>query len=101
MALITQFLKTCEQNETPYEDEGKGNKDGKQPINIVRRIKLSLANKLIKFVDRDLGLRQVEDWANKGTYPVQVVYGPEGCGKTAWLRQSAELLRELGFEVFT
>ena len=46
-----------------------------------------------------MALRQVEDWANRGTYPVQVVYGPEGCGKTAWLRQSAELLRELGFEV--
>ena len=30
---------------------------------------------------------------------VHVVYGPEGCGKTAWLRQSAVLLRELGFHV--
>ncbi len=28
-----------------------------------------------------------------------MVYGPEGCGKTAWLRQSAELLRDLGFDV--
>ncbi len=35
-----------------------------------------------------------------GTYPpVQVVFGPEGCGKTAWLKQSVVLLRELGFEV--
>ena len=48
---------------------------------------------------RDLALGRVVDWANRGTYPVQVVYGPEGCGKTAWLRQSAELLRELGFSV--
>ena len=46
-----------------------------------------------------MALRQVENWANKGTYPVQVVYGPEGCGKSAWLRQSAELLRELSFDV--
>ena len=66
---------------------------------MVRKIKLSLADQLVEFVDRDLGLKQVEDWAGRGTYPVQVVYGPEGCGKTAWLRQSAELLRELGFEV--
>jgi hypothetical protein len=27
-----------------------------------------------------------------------VVFGPEGCGKTAWLKQAAETLRELGFE---
>ena len=45
-------------------------------------------------MDRDLALRRVEDWAGGGTYPVQVVYGPEGCGKSAWLRQSVELLRE-------
>ncbi len=30
---------------------------------------------------------------------MQVIYGPEGCGKTAWLLQSVELLREFGFEV--
>ena len=66
---------------------------------VMRRIELSLAGVQVKFTDRDLALRQVEDWANKGTYPVQVVYGPEGCGKTSWLRQSTELLRELGFEV--
>ncbi len=30
---------------------------------------------------------------------MQVVYGPEGCGKTAWLLQSVEMLKELGFDV--
>ncbi len=65
----------------------------------MRRIKLNFADKEIEFVDRDSALRRVEDWAERGTYPVQVVYGPEGCGKTAWLRQSAELLKELGFDV--
>ena len=65
----------------------------------MRRIELSLSGVKVKFVDRDQALRQVEEWAVKGTYPVQVIYGPEGCGKTAWLRQSVELLKELGFDV--
>ena len=65
----------------------------------MRRLRLSLADQLIEFVDREAALKRIEDWAGRGTYPVQVVYGPEGCGKTAWLRQSAELLRELGFSV--
>ena len=65
----------------------------------MRRIELSLSGVKVKFVNRDQALRQVEEWAVKGTYPVQVVYGPEGCGKTAWLKQSVELLKELGFDV--
>ena len=52
------------------------------------------------FVDRDRALAQVEEWAEKSTaYPV-VIFGPEGCGKTAFLRQAASALREFGFEVF-
>jgi hypothetical protein len=27
-----------------------------------------------------------------------VVFGPEGCGKTAWLKQATETLREMGYE---
>jgi predicted GTPase len=27
------------------------------------------------------------------------VFGPEGCGKSAWLRQSAEILKERGYDV--
>ncbi|GAB6948065.1 hypothetical protein JCM16161A_21950 [Vulcanisaeta sp. JCM 16161] len=66
----------------------------------MRRIKLPLAQGLqVDFVDRDLALRRVEDWVDRGMRLVEVVYGPEGCGKTAWLLQSAELLRELGFDV--
>jgi predicted AAA+ superfamily ATPase len=65
----------------------------------VRRIMLRFADITVEFVDRELALKRIEDWVDRGTYPVQVVYGPEGCGKTAWLRQSAELLRELGFDV--
>nr|WP_048063016.1 ATP-binding protein [Caldivirga maquilingensis] len=63
------------------------------------RIKLSFAGIRVDFVDREWALRRIEKWAEGGTYPVQVVYGPEGCGKTAWLRQSVELLRGLGFDV--
>ena len=29
-----------------------------------------------------------------------VIFGPEGCGKTAFLRQAASALRELGYDVF-
>jgi len=66
----------------------------------VRRIKSSLAVGLsVEFVDRELALKRVEEWADRGTRLVQVVYGPEGCGKSTWLKQSAELLKELGFHV--
>ncbi|MCX8137589.1 ATP-binding protein [Pyrobaculum aerophilum] len=66
----------------------------------MRRIKSSLAVGLsVEFVDRELALKRVEEWAERGTRLVQVVYGPEGCGKSTWLKQSAELLKDLGFYV--
>ncbi|MGC9131902.1 MAG: ATP-binding protein, partial [Pyrobaculum sp.] len=65
----------------------------------MKRIRLGFANLEVEFADREKALRKVEEWAERSTYPVQVVYGPEGCGKTAWLRQSAEFLKELGFDV--
>ncbi len=43
---------------------------------------------------------QVEEWAERGTRWPIVVFGPEGCGKTAFLRQAAAMLRELGYDVF-
>jgi len=63
------------------------------------RVKLKLAGLDVEFADRDRGVRQVLEWAEKGTWQPVVVFGPEGCGKTAWLRQAAELLREEGYEV--
>jgi GTPase SAR1 family protein len=43
---------------------------------------------------------QVVEWAERGTrFPV-VIFGPEGCGKTAFLRQAVSGLRELGYAVF-
>jgi hypothetical protein len=67
---------------------------------VVRRIKLSFADLEVEFVDRDRGIEQVLEWSERGTWFPVVVFGPEGCGKTAWLKQAAEVLREGGYEVF-
>jgi len=53
----------------------------------------------IEFVDREKGIRQIYDYAERGMRTPLIVFGPEGCGKSAWLRQSAEILRENGYEV--
>ncbi|MEM1610546.1 MAG: ATP-binding protein [Sulfolobales archaeon] len=66
----------------------------------MKRVRLRFVDDIdVDFVDREQALKRVVEWARRGTRLVQVVYGPEGCGKTAWLKQSAELLRELGFDV--
>jgi energy-coupling factor transporter ATP-binding protein EcfA2 len=41
----------------------------------------------------------VEELARRGVRAPLVVFGPEGCGKSAWLRQSAEILRVRGYDV--
>ena len=66
----------------------------------MRRVKLPLAPGLeVEFADRDRALQQVLEWSERGTrFPI-VVFGPEGCGKTAWLKQAAGILREKGYEV--
>jgi len=64
----------------------------------MRRVKLSFAGLKMDFCDRDKAIKQVEEFAERGTWHPIVVFGPEGCGKTAWLKQATELLRELGFE---
>ena len=66
----------------------------------VERIRLRLTSSLqVEFADREQALRRMEEWADRGMGVVEVVFGPEGCGKTAWLRQSAVLLKELGYHV--
>jgi GTPase SAR1 family protein len=67
---------------------------------MVRRVKLSFAGLEVEFVDRDRAIQQVIEWSERGMWFPIVVFGPEGCGKTAWLRQAAEVLRERGYEVF-
>ena len=63
------------------------------------KIKFSFVPGLkIEFVDREGALKQVEELAEKSTrFPI-VVFGPEDCGKTAWLKQATFILREFGFE---
>jgi hypothetical protein len=64
----------------------------------MKRVELDFAGLKVEFCDRERAVRQVEGFAERGTWHPVVVFGPEGCGKTAWLKQAAELLGELGFE---
>ncbi len=58
------------------------------------RIKLRFVDGVeVDFIDRKLGLKRVVGWAERGIVNVQVIYGPAGCGRSAWLKQSAELLK--------
>jgi Archaeal ATPase. len=67
----------------------------------VRRVELELAPGLVvEFADQERALGQVAEWAERGTRWPLVIFGPEGCGKTAFLRQAASGLRELGYDVF-
>jgi len=62
----------------------------------VARIRLRFDDLEVEFVDRVRGIEQVYEFAEKGTrFPV-VVFGPEGCGKTAWLKQATEILKRDG-----
>jgi len=67
----------------------------------VKRIAVVIAPGVeTEFMDRDRALAQVVEWAERGTrFPV-VIFGPEGCGKTAFLRQASVMLRDLGYDVF-
>jgi len=54
----------------------------------------------IEFVDRGVGLGQVMGWAEKGTLFPIVIFGPEDCGKTAFLKQAAALVTTLSTSMF-
>jgi archaellum biogenesis ATPase FlaH len=66
---------------------------------ISERVKLRFADLEIEFVDRVRGIQQVIEYSERGTWHPVVVFGPEGCGKSAWLKQTVKILRESGFEV--
>jgi hypothetical protein len=66
----------------------------------VARVKLGFAPGLeIEFVDRDKAIRQVYEFAEESTRLPVVIFGPEGCGKTSWLLQAVEILKEMGYSV--
>ncbi len=61
------------------------------------RVRLRFAKGLdVEFADREAAIRHFEELAEKGTRVVHVIYGPEGCGKTALFKQAKEVL-EKGF----
>jgi len=64
----------------------------------VRRATVKFANLDIEFTDRDRAIGQVAEWGGEGTLRPVVIFGPEGCGKTAFLRQAATMLRDLGYD---
>jgi len=67
---------------------------------MVKRVRLSFAKGLeVEFSDRDRAIKQVYELGEKGTRYPMVVFGPEGCGKTSWLLQAVEILKELKFDV--
>jgi Archaeal ATPase. len=66
----------------------------------MKRIKLRFEDLQIEFTDRDRALSQVSEWADRGTGVPVVIFGPEGCGKTAFLLQATAMLKEKGYDVF-
>ncbi len=66
----------------------------------MRRVRLRFVSDVeVEFVDRVRALGQVVEVAERGTrFPI-VVYGPEGCGKTALLRQARLILEDHGYSV--
>jgi len=66
----------------------------------VKKVRLEFAPGLeVEFTDRGRAVEQVYELAEKGTRLPVVVFGPEGCGKTAWLIQAVEVLKDLGYGV--
>ena len=53
----------------------------------------------IGFVGRAPGLDLVSDLAVRGTSRPLIIFGPTGCGKTAFLRQAIEVLLDFGYSV--
>ena len=64
------------------------------------RVRLRFAGDVeVTFADRWRALRQIEEFAGEGTWKPVVVYGPEGCGKTALFKQAFEILEGYGYSV--
>ncbi len=65
----------------------------------MKRVKLRFANREVEFVDREVALEFVRELSERGTGLVYVVYGPEGCGKTALFKQAKLILEGYGYSV--
>ena len=65
----------------------------------MKRVKTVFAGRVVEFVDRDRALEQITGIAERGTRFPLVIYGPEGCGKTALLRQVKAILEDHGYNV--
>ena len=66
----------------------------------MRKVKLKFSKGLeIEFANRGRAIDQINKIAEEGTYPVYVIYGPEGCGKTALFKQAKEILEEHNYNV--
>ena len=63
------------------------------------KVRVRFAGREVEFVDRETALRQLDELAERGTWRPLVVYGPEGCGKTALLRQARAVLEDRGYHV--
>ena len=50
------------------------------------RVRPRFADIDVGFFDKGVALKQIEEFAERGTYPIYVIYGPEKCGKTALFR---------------
>jgi dephospho-CoA kinase len=78
----------------------RSNVHGVEVRPVVKRVELYFApGVIVEFVDRDRGVRQVYEIGERGTRLPIVVFGPEGCGKSAWLKQATGILRELDYDV--
>lgn len=55
---------------------------------------MSLANQQVEFVDRDLALKRIEDWANRGVAFPQVIYGPRAVGRLRGSDNQLSYLRD-------
>lgn len=66
----------------------------------MRRVKLGFSRGLlVEFTDRAHALNQLSSIASRGLRLPVVIYGPEGCGKTALLRQASLILEDYGYQV--
>jgi GTPase SAR1 family protein len=67
---------------------------------MLKKVKLPFVPGLeVEFTNREKGVKQIFEWGERGTWQPVVVFGPEGCGKTSWLLQAVEILKEMDYSV--